>query len=95
MILVELKAKREAIIHLASQYGASNVLIFGSVAHGVEREDSDIDLLVDFEPGRSLLDHAGLMLALEEMLGRHVDIGTTRGLLPTYRESILHEAIPL
>jgi len=71
------------------------VRVFGSVARGEERADSDVDLLVDLEPGRSLLDHAGLELDLEGPLGRTVEIGTVRGLKPAYRERILHEAVRL
>uniref|UniRef100_A0A7C1JBW2 Polymerase nucleotidyl transferase domain-containing protein n=1 Tax=Caldilinea aerophila TaxID=133453 RepID=A0A7C1JBW2_9CHLR len=59
---VLLKAKREEILRVCAKYGAHNVRVFGSVARGPADEQSDIDLIVDFEPGRSLLDHAGLWI---------------------------------
>ncbi|HLJ69553.1 MAG TPA: nucleotidyltransferase family protein [Chloroflexota bacterium] len=74
--LEELRARRDEILHLAASRGASNVRVFGSVARGEAHANSDIDLLVEFEPGRSLIDLTGLMLQLEDLLGRKVDIGT-------------------
>lgn len=90
-----LQQKREEILHLATRYGASNVRIFGSVARGEEREDSDIDFLVDMESDRSLLDRIGLMQDLEDLLGRKVDIATVKGLREHFRERIVRGAIPL
>ncbi len=95
MFATQLQNRREEILMIAAKYGATNVHVFGSVARNEEREDSDIDLLVEFEVGRSLMDHAGLMLELESLLGRRVDIGTPQGLRSPYRERILAEAIPL
>ena len=86
------KANREAIIRIAAERGATNVRVFGSVARGDAQDESDVDFLVDLEAGRSLLDLAGLMLDLEELLGRHVDVGTAGGLKERYRERILAEA---
>jgi predicted nucleotidyltransferase len=94
-LLDTLKVSREEIIALASSYGASELRCFGSVVRRQERPDSDIDLLVRFEPGRSLMDHAGLKIALEELLGRPVDIASERGLKPRFRERILAEAVSL
>jgi hypothetical protein len=76
-----LKDKRDAILRIAAKRGAYNVRVFGSAARGEAGEGSDIDLLVEFEPGRSLLDHAALVLDLEEILGRKVDIVTEKGAL--------------
>ncbi|MCX7866314.1 nucleotidyltransferase family protein [Limisphaera sp. VF-2] len=90
-----LRKRREDILHLCAKYGARNVRVFGSVVRGEEQEDSDVDLLVDFEPGRSLLDHAGLVLELEELLGRKADVVTERGLHWLLRRRILKEARPL
>ena len=90
-----LKDKRDAILRIAAQRGAYNVRVFGSTARGEDREGSDIDLLVEFEPGRSLLDHAALVLDLEELLGRKVDIVTEKGLYWLLRRRILKEAQPL
>jgi predicted nucleotidyltransferase len=95
MVAPALTEKRDQILRIASQYGASNVRVFGSMARGDYRNDSDIDLLVDFEPKRSLMDHAGLVIELEALLGRSVEIGTPKGLRTDYKERILNEAVPL
>lgn len=96
MEIVEiLKEKRDEILRIAARYGASNVRVFGSVARGEANAQSDVDLLVELERGRSLLDHAALMLDLERLLGRRVDVATERGLKPQIREHILREAVRL
>lgn len=87
--------KRPEILEIAERHGARNVRLFGSVVRGEADQESDIDLLVDLEPGRTLLDHAALILELEELLGRKVDVATERGLRPTIRQRILDEAAPL
>lgn len=71
-----LRGRREEILQIAARHGASNVRVFGSIARGDAHPDSDIDLLVDFEHGRSLRDLSSLVLELEKMLGRRVDVGT-------------------
>jgi predicted nucleotidyltransferase len=90
-----LKAKRDEILQVCAKYGARNVRVFGSVARGEADEQSDIDLLVEFEPNRSLLDHAGLWVELQELLGVKVDVVSAHGLKPRIRERVLQEAIPL
>ena len=90
-----LHEKREDILRLASKRGASNIRIFGSVARGKADSKSDIDLLVDLEPGRSLFDLGGLLMDLQELLGHKVDVVTERGLRECIRERVLKEAIPL
>jgi hypothetical protein len=90
-----LKVKREEILRIAAQHGARNVRIFGSVARGEAKLGSDVDVLVDLEPGRSLLDHAALMLELEELLRCKVDVATERGLRARVRDRVLREAVPL
>jgi len=90
-----LRAKREEILRIAAQHGARNVRIFGSVARGEAKLDSDVDVLVDLEPGRSLLEHAALMLELEELLRCKVDVATERGLRARVRDRVLREAVPL
>jgi uncharacterized protein len=84
---------REAIRHAAAESGAHDVRIFGSVARGEERDDSDVDVLVALEPGRSLLDLARLELRLERLLGRRVDVVTEAGLREPIRSAALREAI--
>ena len=90
-----LNEHRDAILAIAARHGARNVRLFGSVARGDARPDSDIDLLVDLEPGRSLLDHVGLWQDLEELLGRRVDVVVDGGLSPHLEKRILAEATPL
>jgi hypothetical protein len=90
-----LAAVREEILRIAARHGASEVRVFGSVARGEAGEESDVDFLVELEPGRSLLDHAALKVELEEFLGRSVDVATVRGLKPRVREHILAEAVRL
>ena len=90
-----IEEKREEILDLAAQHGASNVRIFGSVARGEESEDSDIDFLVDLDEDRSLLDRIGLIQDLGDLLGRKVDVATVKGLRNYFRERILNQAISL
>jgi len=90
-----LKARRADILHICAKYGASNVRVFGSVARGDAGEGSDIDLLVDLEPGRSLLDLGGLWHELNETLGMKVDVFTVNSLREEVRERALREAVPL
>jgi len=80
---------------MASRHGARNVRIFGSVARGDDDERSDLDFLVEMEPGRSLLDHAGLLLDLEALLGCKVDVLSEKGIKTRMRERVLREARPL
>lgn len=90
-----LKEKRTEILQIAKNYGAYNVRVFGSVARGEADEKSDIDLLVDMEPGRSLLDLIGLLMDLEALLGCKVDVVTVKGLRDRIRERVLKEAVAL
>ena len=92
---VTLHRKRRQILALAKKYGARNVRVFGSVARGEARPDSDIDFLVELEPGRSLFDLGGLLYELQSLLGVKVDVITEKGLRPRLRERVLREAIPL
>lgn len=90
-----LRKRRMEILAAATRHGARNVRVFGSVARGSDTSDSDIDLLVDFEPERSLYDLVGLQLDIESLLGRRTDV-VTEGSLSTYlRERVLAEARPL
>jgi predicted nucleotidyltransferase len=90
-----LEKKREEILEIAAKHGACNVRVFGSVARGEADPQSDIDLLVEFETGRSLLDHAGLWLELQEALGCKVDVVSDRGIKARIRERVLREEAPI
>jgi predicted nucleotidyltransferase len=90
-----LKAKRAEILRIAARHGARNVRLFGSVARGEADAKSDVDVLVDMEPGRSLLDMGGLLMDLQDLLGCRVDVVSERGLRERIRERVLQEAIPL
>ena len=90
-----IRARRLDILALATKRGARNVRVFGSVVRGDDRADSDVDFLVDLEPGRSLFDLGGLLTDLESLLGRSVDIVTTAGLRPRVREEVLRTATVL
>jgi len=90
-----IQQKKKEILAVARAHGLVNVRIFGSVARGEDTAQSDIDLLVDLEKGRTLLDLGGALMKLQELLGRKVDIVTERGLHWYLRENILAEARPL
>jgi predicted nucleotidyltransferase len=87
--------RREEILRLARQRGAHSLRVFGSVARNEADENSDLDLLVSWEPGRSLMDHAGLVQDLQDLLGMKVHVGTEKSLHWYVRERILREATPL
>ncbi|MEQ1530142.1 MAG: nucleotidyltransferase family protein [Methylococcales bacterium] len=90
-----LQQQRGRITHIAATHHAVNIRVFGSVARGEEQQDSDVDLLVDFLPGATLLDQVGLIDALSEALGRQVDIVSTKALNEHVRDQVLQEALPL
>jgi hypothetical protein len=90
-----LSTRRNDILNIAAKHGARNVRVFGSAARGDADEQSDIDLLVDMEPGRSLLDMGGLIMDLEALLDRNVDVVTENGLYWLLRRRVLREATPL
>jgi hypothetical protein len=90
-----LKEKREAVIALAAKHGARRLRVFGSVARGEAGAESDVDLLVTMEEGRSLLDLSALVLDLQDLLGVKVDVVSEDGLYWLLRRRILKEAVPL
>lgn len=90
-----IKTKRVEILRIAAEHGARNVRVFGSLARGDAGPESDLDLLVQMEEGRSLLDLVGLWQDLEELLGRRVDVVSEGGLSPYLRSRVLAEAVPL
>lgn len=90
-----LRSKREEILRIASAHGARNLRVFGSVSRSEAGPKSDVDFLIELEPGRTLLDHAALYLELKRLLGREVDVVTEKGLRPGIRDRVLREAVPL
>jgi hypothetical protein len=90
-----LRGNREEILRLARTHGARNVQVFGSAVRGEDDADSDLDLLVDMEEGRSLVDRVALKQDLEDLLGREVDVVTEGSLHPRLRERVLREAVAL
>ena len=87
-----LVAHRKQLLEIAAARGATNVRVFGSVVKGIDREDSDLDLLVDLAPGTSLLRIVGLQLDIADALGVKVDLCTERELHPELKDRILAEA---
>jgi predicted nucleotidyltransferase len=94
LTLTDLQARRDEILRIAAAHGAHSVRVFGSVARGQARPDSDVDFLVEFEPGRTVLDLSGLILDLQDALGREVNIVEV-GRLSSLTDQIEREAIPL
>jgi hypothetical protein len=90
-----LSEKRDDICAIASKHGAFNIRIFGSVVRGEAGPDSDIDFLIDAGPTTSSWFPAGLILDLEEILGKRVEVVTEKALNPYIRDSVLREAVPL
>jgi predicted nucleotidyltransferase len=88
-------SKREQILAITARYGARNVRVFGSVVRGEDGPESDVDLLVEFEPGRGLLNHAALIEELENLLGCKVDVASHNGLKPRIRQRVIEEAVVL
>jgi hypothetical protein len=95
MTLHELRSKRDAILAIAERYGARDLRLFGSVVRGETDAASDIDFLVELEPGRSLFDLGGLLMDLQEHPHCKVDVMTPAMLKPRVRERVLREATPL
>ncbi len=95
MTLSELRAKREAILAIAAKHGATNIRVFGSVARNEATDTSDVDFLMDLQRGRGLLDYIGLILELEALLGRPVDVGAPEQLHQIIRDRVLRDAVPL
>lgn len=91
----ELRERRDEILEVAHARGATRVRVFGSVARGDATEASDLDFLVDLEPGRSLLDLGGLLMDLQDLLQLDVDVVTEGGLRPRVAKRILADAVEL
>ena len=86
-------AQRDQLMEIAARHGASSVRVFGSVARGEDTEDSDIDLLVELEPERTLWDLGEFLVEARELLGCKVDCVTPGGLHKLLKERILREAV--
>ncbi|MBI4489745.1 MAG: nucleotidyltransferase family protein [Deltaproteobacteria bacterium] len=86
-----LDEKKGEILRIAAKHGAHNVRVFGSVARGEAGPESDVDFLVDMEPGRTLFDMGVLLMDLRDLLGLEVDVVTEHGLKPRIRERVLKE----
>ncbi|MCX5962066.1 MAG: nucleotidyltransferase family protein [Cyanobacteria bacterium] len=93
--LEQLRKKKDDILAIADKYGATNLRVFGSVARGDDRPDSDIDILIDQENRWSLFDHVGMMQDLEDLLDCKVDVAVAKGLRKRFYDRIIPEAITL
>ena len=93
--LDDLRSHKPAIVTLATKYGIQRVRIFGSVARGQAGEASDVDFLVAFEEGRSLLDQVGFEQEVGDLLGCKVDVVAEGGMSPYLEKQILEDALPL
>ena len=90
-----IEEKKEEILRLADEHGAKNVRLFGSVARGEDQDASDLDLLVELDPGRSLLDQVALQQDLSALIGVRVDVVVDGGISPYLEKQILAAAVPL
>lgn len=90
-----LKERREEIIRIAAGHGARDVRVFGSLARGEAGPDSDLDILVKLDPGRSLLDIIAIKQDLEDLIGCEVDVVTEAAISPYIREEVLRESLSL
>lgn len=90
-----LREKRGAILQIAARYGVRSIRVFGSRVRQDADAQSDVDFLVELDPGRSLFDLGGLQYELEQLLGCHVDVVTERGLKARIRDRVLREAVPI
>ncbi len=89
------KSRRDDILKIAARHGATQLRVFGSASRDEDRAGSDLDLLVTFEPGRSLLDHVALMQDSEDLLGCKVDVVEAEALHWVIRDRVLRAAVPL
>lgn len=95
-LLETLQEKREQVLEVAAKHGAFNVRVFGSVVRGEDTPDSDIDFLIDYDPEKvTPWFPGGLLMDLQDLLGRRVDVLTEKGMSPLIRERVLAEAKPL
>ncbi len=95
IFLQDVMRRRNDILAVAGKYGAHDVRIFGSVARGQAGPSSDLDMIVRFDPDRTLFDHGGLVMDLQDLLGVHVDVLDEDGLRPRFRDHVMKEAVTL
>ena len=95
MTLEELRRFRPQIAEIAHRRGIANVLVFGSIARGNARADSDVDFLVQVEPGRSILAVGGFLDEVSELIGKPVHVVTSRSFRGAESRRALSEAVPL
>ena len=93
--LTDLRKRRDEIVEVARARGASRVRVFGSVARGDATDDSDVDFLVDSSRAASLIGLGGLLMGLQDLLQRNVDVVTERGLRPRVAQRVLADAVEL
>lgn len=91
----QMRSRRDEILRIARANGATRVRVFGSIARGTARPDSDLDLLLELEPGRHLLDLVAIKQDLEDLLGREVHVVTQAAISPYMRDAIMREVTPL
>ncbi|MCP5245446.1 MAG: nucleotidyltransferase domain-containing protein [Burkholderiales bacterium] len=92
---IALNLNRNAARKIVNRFRATNLRVFGSVLHGTDKEDSDLDLLVDALPGATLFDLGELQVELEELLGVNVDLLTPSDLPQRFRDQVVGEARPV
>jgi predicted nucleotidyltransferase len=90
-----IEQRLDRIREIAARHGAFDLRLFGSVARGEDRQDSDVDIVVRFAPGRTLLDHGALLMDLQDLLGFKVDVLSEAGLRGVFRERVMREAVAL
>ncbi len=93
--IAALRAQRDEIVEIAKRHGVIDIQVFGSLARGDQRDESDVDILVTVGAQCSAWFPGGLVADLEELLGRPVQVITREGLNPLLRERVLSEAVPL
>jgi predicted nucleotidyltransferase len=91
--LDDVRRHREQIVAIGQRFGVRNIRVFGSVARGEADGDSDLDLLIDVDPGHGYFDMAGFALAVEDLLGVFTQVATVSGLKVRIRDRILTEAV--
>ena len=95
MVLEKLRRRRSEIHEVAAKHGVTRIQVFGSVARGEDRADSDVDFLVETGQETSSWFPAGLILDLQSILGRRIEIVEEKGLHSSLRDHIVHDAVPL